>query len=79
MMYEEFRARRTLSRTAVRPLRPRIAALYVFLFVVNVAAAAWAFILLSGDSVKLGTALLSYSLGLRHAVDADHIAATSTT
>jgi high-affinity nickel-transport protein len=56
-------------------LRHRIAALYVFLLTVNVGAAVSAFIALSGDSVKLGTALLAYSLGLRHAVDADHIAA----
>jgi high-affinity nickel-transport protein len=32
-------------------------------------------VLFGDDSVKLGTALLAYSLGLRHAVDADHIAA----
>jgi nickel/cobalt transporter (NiCoT) family protein len=59
----------------MRPLRLRIAALYALLLSANVAAVAWAFIAFTGDSVKLGTALLAYSLGLRHAVDADHIAA----
>lgn len=34
-----------------------------------------AFILFAHDTVMLGTALLAWSLGLRHAVDADHIAA----
>lgn len=34
-----------------------------------------AFILFTNDTVMLGTALLAWSLGLRHAVDADHIAA----
>jgi nickel/cobalt transporter (NiCoT) family protein len=64
-----------LRPRVVKPLRPRIVALYVLLFGVNVAVAVWALLTLSGDSVKLGTALLAYSLGLRHAVDADHIAA----
>jgi nickel/cobalt transporter (NiCoT) family protein len=59
----------------VKPLRPRIAALYLFLLCVNIAVAVWALVVFAGDSVKLGTALLAYSLGLRHAVDADHIAA----
>jgi nickel/cobalt transporter (NiCoT) family protein len=55
--------------------KTRLIALYTALLCANVACAAWAFALFSGDSVKLGTALLAYSLGLRHAVDADHIAA----
>jgi nickel/cobalt transporter (NiCoT) family protein len=56
-------------------LKPRLIALYTLLIGANVAVGVWAFVLFSGDSVKLGTALLAYSLGLRHAVDADHIAA----
>jgi high-affinity nickel-transport protein len=59
----------------VSGLKSRLAALYVLLICANIAAGVWAFALFSGDSVKLGTALLAYSLGLRHAVDADHIAA----
>jgi high-affinity nickel-transport protein len=57
------------------PLKARLVALYGLLVGANIAVGLWAFVLFSGDSVKLGTALLAYSLGLRHAVDADHIAA----
>src|SRR6202789_2918912 len=57
------------------PFKARLIALYTLLIGANLAAGAWAFALFSSDSVKLGTALLAYSLGLRHAVDADHIAA----
>jgi high-affinity nickel-transport protein len=63
------------GRTSVTSLRARLIALYGTLILTNAAAAIWAFLLFSNDSVKLGTALLAYSLGLRHAVDADHIAA----
>ena len=45
------------------------------LILANVAAWAWAFVLFHDQPVLLGTALLAWSLGLRHAVDADHIAA----
>src|ERR1700689_5099257 len=57
------------------PFKARLGALYTVLICANIAAGVWAFVLFSADSVKLGTALLAYSLGLRHAVDADHIAA----
>src|SRR5260370_22219666 len=60
---------------SVTSFKTRLIALYTLLVCANIAAGAWAFVLFSGDSVKLGTALLAYSLGLRHAVDADHIAA----
>ena len=53
----------------------KIAAIYVLLFAANVVVWAWAFIALSGHPTLLGTAMLAYVLGLRHAVDADHIAA----
>jgi hypothetical protein len=36
---------------------------------------AWAFYAFLGHPMILGTVLLAYSFGLRHAVDADHIAA----
>jgi nickel/cobalt transporter (NiCoT) family protein len=41
----------------------------------NVFAWAWALIAFRHHPLLLGTCLLAYSLGLRHAVDADHIAA----
>jgi high-affinity nickel-transport protein len=53
----------------------KIAAIYVLLFAANAVVWTWAFIALSGHPTLLGTAMLAYVLGLRHAVDADHIAA----
>jgi nickel/cobalt transporter (NiCoT) family protein len=51
--------------------------IYTFLVVIvfNLAVWAWAWLALPGQPVLLGTALVAYGLGLRHAVDADHIAA----
>jgi len=45
------------------------------LVLANLAAWAWAFALFADRPVILGTALLAWVFGLRHAVDADHIAA----
>jgi high-affinity nickel-transport protein len=45
------------------------------LVVANLAAWAWALVALRHFPVLLGTAFLAYGYGLRHAVDADHIAA----
>jgi high-affinity nickel-transport protein len=56
-------------------LRGKIVALYVMLIAFNLAAWAWAFLAFRDYPVLLGTAFLAYSFGLRHAVDADHIAA----
>jgi nickel/cobalt transporter (NiCoT) family protein len=64
-----------VKSSGVTSLRTRLIVLYGMLIAANAAAGGWAFVLFSHDSVKLGTALLAYSLGLRHAVDADHIAA----
>src|ERR1700712_3753007 len=41
----------------------------------NVLAWLWAWVALKGNPTLVGTAMLAYGLGLRHAVDADHIAA----
>src|SRR5579871_5747497 len=54
--------------------RPRVVALYGFLLAINVLAWTWAVVALSDRPTLLGTAVLAYVLGLRHAVDADHIA-----
>jgi high-affinity nickel-transport protein len=56
-------------------LRGRIVAIYAILFAFNITAWLWASIAFHRYPVLLGTALLAYSFGLRHAVDADHIAA----
>jgi high-affinity nickel-transport protein len=61
------------GRTAA--LRGRIIGLYGFLIAANIVAWAWALWAFHSHPVLLGTALLAYSFGLRHAVDADHIAA----
>jgi nickel/cobalt transporter (NiCoT) family protein len=45
------------------------------LAVANVLVWVWAWAAFDGSPALLGTALLAYGLGLRHAVDADHIAA----
>ena len=54
--------------------RPKIVAIYVVLFAANALVWTWAIIALAGRPTLLGTAFLAYVLGLRHAVDADHIA-----
>ena len=56
-------------------LRGRIFGIYFVLFAFNLGAWVWAVIVFHDLPFLLGTALLAYSLGLRHAVDADHIAA----
>jgi nickel/cobalt transporter (NiCoT) family protein len=56
-------------------LRSRIAAIYGILLAFNLLAWIWAAVAFHHFPVLLGTALLAYSFGLRHAVDADHIAA----
>ncbi len=57
------------------PLRRRLIPLYAVLIAANLAAWAWALIAFRHYPLLLGTALLAYGFGLRHAVDADHIAA----
>jgi high-affinity nickel-transport protein len=52
-----------------------IAWLYVFLIVFNIVIWSWAFVAFHHYPLLMGTGLLAYSFGLRHAVDADHIAA----
>lgn len=56
-------------------LRGRLIGLYALLLLANAGVWAWALITFRHQPVMLGTALLAYSFGLRHAVDADHIAA----
>ncbi|MGH8260394.1 MAG: HoxN/HupN/NixA family nickel/cobalt transporter [Steroidobacteraceae bacterium] len=56
-------------------LRRSIAGVYSVLLVINVLAWGWALLVFRTQPLLLGTALLAYGFGLRHAVDADHIAA----
>jgi nickel/cobalt transporter (NiCoT) family protein len=57
------------------PIHRKTLALFVGLAAVNVAAWAWALAAFRHYPLLLGTSLLAYGLGLRHAIDADHIAA----
>jgi len=56
-------------------LRRRLTVVYAVLIGGNMLAWLWALMVLGGRPVLIGTALLAYTFGLRHAVDADHIAA----
>ena len=56
-------------------LRRRLVALYTILIAANLAAWLWAVLVFRDQPVLMGTAFLAYVLGLRHAVDPDHIAA----
>lgn len=55
--------------------RRNLLSVYAVLAVMNVGAWAWALIAFAGQPVLIGVAVIVYGLGLRHAVDADHIAA----
>lgn len=57
------------------PPKSRPIAVFAALAGANLAAWGWAIAAFHAHPVLLGTALLAYSFGLRHAVDADHIAA----
>jgi len=56
-------------------VRAKVVAIYTVLITANIAAWVWALVAFQHYPILLGTALLAYSFGLRHAVDADHIAA----
>ena len=56
-------------------IRGKVFAVLLLLFVFNAAAWLWSIVAFRNYPVLLGTAALAYSFGLRHAFDADHIAA----
>lgn len=56
-------------------MRSRVSALFSLLVIANLGAWACALGFFHAHPLLLGTALLAYSFGLRHAMDADHIAA----
>lgn len=64
-----------LVQTALSRTTRNAIYLLIGLIVANALAWLWAFSELGANPVLMGTALLAYSFGLRHAVDADHIAA----
>src|ERR1017187_4934668 len=56
-------------------LKSKIIGVYALLIGANIGAWIWAVSSFHGYPLLFGTALLAYTFGLRHAVDADHIAA----
>jgi nickel/cobalt transporter (NiCoT) family protein len=58
-----------------RSVRGKITGMYVFLVLANIALWVAAVVMFRKYPVLLGTSFLAYSFGLRHSVDADHIAA----
>ena len=67
--------RRAVADRGPGNLRTSLIGIYGLLLLANVAAWVWAAAAFRAQPVLLGTALLAYTFGLRHAVDADHIAA----
>ena len=64
-----------MSQVSSHGFKTRVIAIYTGLILANIGAWIWAVLVFSDKPLLLGTALLAYSFGLRHAVDADHIAA----
>lgn len=64
-----------LSKWYPRVVYPTTVPLFGGLVLANVAAWAWAFVLFADRPAVVAIALLAWVFGLRHAVDADHIAA----
>ena len=56
-------------------VRAKLGAVYALLIGANLIAWSWAWVAFSARPALIGTALLAYLFGLRHAFDADHIAA----
>src|SRR5208282_1483731 len=71
MQHASGKRRPGMQRSLPRPIAP----LFTLLLLANVAAWGWAWAAFGDRPVLLGTALLAWVFGLRHAVDADHIAA----
>lgn len=64
-----------MTKLSLRAVEPGIVLLFGGLIAANVAAWMWAFALFGDRPAVMATALLAWVFGLRHAVDADHIAA----
>jgi nickel/cobalt transporter (NiCoT) family protein len=64
-----------MTRLFSGSFRERASGIYGLLGCANIGAWIWAFLAFHDKPVLLGTAFLAYTFGLRHAVDADHIAA----
>jgi len=70
---------RRIFRDQPADVRFSIVGIYIILAAANIGVWAWAFAAFHGHHLLMATALLAYGFGLRHAVDADHIAAIDNT
>jgi high-affinity nickel-transport protein len=66
---------RALFNDQAGSTKTKVVAIYGVLLAFNLAVWFWALVAFHQYPLLLGTAFLAYSFGLRHAVDADHIAA----
>jgi nickel/cobalt transporter (NiCoT) family protein len=64
-----------VNKVDSRNFRNRALGLSSLLVLINIAAWIWACLAFRDQPILLGTAFLAYTFGLRHALDADHIAA----
>ncbi|MET4326025.1 high-affinity nickel-transport protein [Bradyrhizobium sp. i1.15.2] len=64
-----------MTRLSLRAVEPGMVLLFGGLIAANIGAWAWAFAAFGDRPTVMATALLAWVFGLRHAVDADHIAA----
>jgi len=64
-----------VTKLSLRAVEPGMVLLFGGLIAANIAAWAWAFAAFGDRPTVMATALLAWVFGLRHAVDADHIAA----
>ncbi len=64
-----------IFESASPQFKRKVALVVGFLIAFNIVAWVWAFVAFRNYPLLLGTSLLAYSFGLRHSVDADHIAA----
>jgi high-affinity nickel-transport protein len=69
------RALRHVFDDSATGVRTKVVSIYAFLGIATLAAWSIAFAAFASRPLLLGTALLAYTFGLRHAVDADHISA----
>ena len=69
------RSIQALFNDASADVKGKVIGMYTLLLVMNVGAWLWAFFTFRHYPLLMGTSFLAYSFGLRHAVDADHIAA----
>ena len=56
-------------------VRGKVVSIYTFLIALNIVAWLLAFVAFARTPYLLGLAVIAYTFGLRHAVDADHISA----